>query len=74
MRMVLDSPASPLFSSIISTNSEIDLVCLLAISLRADQNASSSDMEVRCPFKVRDLFFGMSCILYFYKLRGGVRV
>lgn len=65
MRMVLDSPASPLVSSIISTNSEMDLVCLLAISLRADQKASSSDMEVRCPFNVRDLFLGMSCISNF---------
>jgi hypothetical protein len=30
--------------------------------LRADQKASSSDIEVRCPFKVRDRFLGISCI------------
>lgn len=61
--MVLESPASPLCSSIDSTSSEIDWVCLFAISFSADQNASSNEMDVRWPFSVRDLFLGISCIL-----------
>lgn len=72
MRMVLERPASPRFSSIASTNSEIDFVCLPAISLRADQKASSNDIEVRCPFKVRDRFLGISCICKLLSCSGDV--
>lgn len=60
--MALERPASPRSSSILSTNSETDFDCFSAMVRNADQKASSREIEVRWPFTVRDLFFGMSAI------------